>query len=125
MAAVTLRTLWLNDADDLSDFQAFPLMNGLSLSPQQDVTIGKYAGGRLRVSRMPGTAQQASVTLPTCTPDQREWVEAKIGALLCVRDDRGRKFYAVYANPQITEHPYDGNCDITLTLSEATHSEAA
>lgn len=124
MATVTLWTLWLNDTLDPSDWMSFPFMSALGSSPQQDVAISRYAGGRARASTTAGVLQQLTATLPACSPEQRVWAESHAGRLLCARDDRGRKFFGVYTNPTVDEHQYNDDCDIGLTINEVSHSEA-
>lgn len=124
MATVTLTTLWLNDATDLTDYRSFPLMNQLRATPQTPGEVRLYANGRFRSIKRAGAQQQLAATLAACDRDQVDWIEAHAGRLLLVRDDRGRKFYGTYYGPTIDEHPYDDEADVTLTLVEISHSEA-
>ena len=124
MASITLETLWLNDADDPADLASFPFMSSLNSSPQQNVTITAFAGGRQIAIVTPGSANQVSVNLAACTASQRAWLETHAGTVVCVRDDRGRKFYGVYVSPSSDEHAYNDDADSSLTLNEVTFSEA-
>jgi len=124
MAIVALATLWLNDASALSDSQSFPYMSKMAAVPQTPGEVRPYANGRYRAINRAGVQSRHNVTLPACSRMQIAWIEAKAGQLLCIRDDRGRKYYGVYYNPTIDEHPYDTNADVTLSLIEVTHSEA-
>lgn len=123
MPSVTLQTLWLNLATDLTDYQSFQFMSALGSSPQQNVAINSYAGGRQRAIRTPGTAQQLGATLPACTPGQRAWLEQHAGELMCARDDRGRKFYGLYTSPSTAEHQYNDEADVDITINEVTVTE--
>jgi hypothetical protein len=124
MASITLKTLWLTNAADLTDSQSFPLLSKLTATPTIGGAIRRYASGRFRAIAQAGDQNQLAATLPTCDPDQVAWIDAMAGQLLMVRDDRGRKFYGQYFTYQADEHAYDGNTDVTLTVAEVSHSEA-
>lgn len=123
MASITLATLWLNLVSDLSDCQSFDYMTDKASSPQQTVELRKYAAGRTRAIATPGSANQLAVTLAACTGDQVAWLERNAGQLMLVRDDRGRKFFGIYTNPGGSDHQYDGDGDVALTLNEVTYDE--
>lgn len=125
MATVTLDTLWLNLVSDLSQCWSFPLMSGLQSQPASNVTSRQYAGGNTRMVTVKGRQSVLPVTLLALDAADRQTIEFDLlGVLLCVRDDRGRKFYGYYTNPQVTEHQYDDECDVTVTFTEVTYSEA-
>ena len=124
MASVSLTTLWLCDAADLTDCQSFPYLNAKGNSPQSNVTLAEYAAGRVMATRTPLKAQQLAVTLLACTAEQTAWLESKAGVLLLVRDDLGRKFYGIYTTPGGTDHQYNTDADVTLVLNEVSNSEA-
>lgn len=125
MVVCTLRTLWLTLASDPTQSRSFTYMTGLSSTPTVQVSTRLYAGGNYRQVTMKGRQSGLPVTLTACTAEDRQVIEFDwLGKLLCVRDDRGRKFYGSYGQPQIAEHPYNGECDITVTFVETTVSEA-
>lgn len=124
MAGVTLRTLWLNDADDLSDYRSFNLMAKMSVTTQKPAEVRRMAGGRRRVVTRDGTAREFDVDLPNLTRAQVEWLEDHLGRVLLVRDDRGRKMYGAYFALPDDAHAYDVESDVSLTLVEITRDEA-
>lgn len=125
MASVDLGCVFLNLASDPSDFQSFPLMSSLKVSTTQPGEVRKMANGRLRMVRQAGKPRTLSVDLPHCTRAQLDWLEEHVGDLMCVRDDRGRKFYAVYLTTDVDETPYDTDDGGTsLSMSEVSFSEA-
>lgn len=140
MASIQLATLWLNDLADLSDNVNFPLMAAVTDTPaigaatvsaandnsttSGQVPIRLYAGGNLRAISQPGAQRVLAPTLYACTPLQEAWFYAHQGLTLLVRDDRGRRFYAQYFTYQSAPHQFDGNTDITLSLTELTGSDA-
>lgn len=123
MATVTLETLWLNDAADLSDYLAFPYMSKLNVQTSQSGEVRRGASGRLRAFSRAGRSREFTVDLPNLTRTEVEWLEEHIGRTLLVRDDRGRKMYGVYFTLPDDAHQYDGESDVQLALSEVTVSE--
>lgn len=124
MATVSLVTLWLNDAEDLSDVLATDALSTLTLAPQTQGAVRLYANGRTRSITRAGKSQNATIKILNCARADVQWVEDHAGRLLLVRDPLGRKFYGVYYVPTITERPFELTADIALELTEVTHSEA-
>lgn len=123
MVHVNLHTLWLNVVADPSQRQHFPVMSALQVTTSQPGEVRRYASGRLRSVRQAGRTRAISATLPACDLDQVRWLERYQGETVCVRDDRGRKLFAVYYALPVDEHFYNDGADITLTLSEVTRVE--
>lgn len=125
IAVVYVTNLWLSLAADLTQLQTFPYLSANSSAPKIQVSTKLYAGGNYRVVRQRGRQSTQQFTLLCCTAAQRQLIEFDwLGELLVVRDDRGRKYFGVYADPQVTEHPYNDECDITITMQEITKSES-
>jgi len=124
MASIVLSTLWLNDAADLTDYRAFPLMAELEVTTSKSVEQRRYANGRLRMVSRAGLRREASATLTHCTREQVEWLESKVGRVLLVRDDRGRKFYGSFAAVGVEEHAYNIEADVSLDIAEVSVAEA-
>lgn len=124
MAVVTLRTLWLNNAADPSKSQSFPLMKALQVTTARKGEVREYSAGRLRSVTKRGGKRSLTASLPHCTREQVAWLEQQQSQLLCVRDDRGRKFWAVYYDLPVDEHFYNTDADLQLVLNEVTHTEA-
>lgn len=125
MASVNLTTLWLNVAADPSDFQVFPYMSALSRARTKPGRTVALAGGRVRAIRQAGRVVEWQVDLPHCTPEQLAWLEAHVGDVVCARDDRGHKTFGVYWSVPVSEHSYNSDGDVQVTLTEITFSEAA
>lgn len=125
MTAAALTGLWLNEAVDPSQSRNFLFMSLLQVTPAQQARVAAYAGGRVRLITTPGQPRAVSITLQACSTDDRAWLEARVGVVLWVRDDRGRRLTAAYSSVQVAEHAYDDECDITLTLNEITFSDVA
>lgn len=124
MAAVVLETVWLNLAADPSVRMSFPMMSELNVATTQPGEVRTMANGRQRLVRVAGLSRAVSLTLAYCTPAQVAWLELHVGELMCVRDDRGRKLFAAYLQVPVDEHQSGGHSDVSLSLSEITHSEA-
>lgn len=124
MASVALKTLWLNDALDLADAREFPLMSALQVTSAVQGEVRPRANGRQVFVRRAGIARTFTVTLRHCDREQIDWLDGKLGSLLLVRDDRGRKAYAVYREVPVDEIGHTGEGHVSLTLTEVSHSEA-
>ena len=134
MASVTLTTLWLNVASDLSDYMSFPQMNALTDAPMvpwsgsTSSTSGQvrlYADGTLRAVVQPGYQKSVTVTLYGCTPAQVAWLDLQNqgNVTLLARDDVGRRFYCSFYTYSAVRHPYDANADVTLTLLQMSGTD--
>ena len=124
MASVDLTTLWLNVVADPADYQWFPFMAALSRAKTKPGRTVALAGGRVRAIRQAGQAVEWEMDLPHCTPQQTAWLEQHAGDLLCARDDRGHKVFGVIWTVPVSEHSYNDDGDVSVTLSEITFSEA-
>jgi hypothetical protein len=125
MTTVTLATVWLNLASDLSDYEYFSNMSSLQADKEQVGEAREYANGRIRLVLKSAVKRSIHVTLPVCTRAQIEWLEDNAGSLMCVRDDRGRKFWGTYFTLAVTERSEDiDSGDVTFDFREVTHSEA-
>jgi hypothetical protein len=122
-ASVTLKTVWLNLASDLTQSQSFPQLSALNIATTQPGEVRTYANGRLRLVTRAGLARAISLTLPECDRDQIAWLENNVGKLMLVRDDRGRKIWATYFTMPVDENRYNMDGNITLALNEVTHSD--
>lgn len=125
IVVVKLTTLWLGLVSDPAQARSFPYLSAASSQPKVQATARLYAGGNTRMVRRRGRQSGQQFTLLGCDAAQRQLIEFDwLGQLLAVRDDRGRKYFGFYVDPQITEHAYNGDCDISITVTEVTRSEA-
>lgn len=124
MATVTLGTVWLNLVSDPSVSLTLPTMASLSIATGQDGEVRRLANGRLRLVKRAGQARSASVDIEGATRTEVEWLEDHVGDLLCVRDDRGRKFFGAYMGVEADEVRANDYANVSLVLTEVTHSEA-
>lgn len=124
MATVTLGTVWLNLAADPSDYISLPTMSSLSVSTSQPGEVRRLANGRLRVVRQAGQARGASVDADGVTEAEVDWLESHVGEVVCIRDDRGRKFFGVYLGVDVEEIRASVYANVSLSLTNVTHSEA-
>lgn len=119
-------TLWLNDAADLSDLVRFEYVESLSPSVEQPGEVRMLAGGRERLVTTAGRPKSYSWSLSRVTREQIQWIEAHVGRVLCVRDDRGRKFYGTYLTAPFNESTFSHDrSTASLTLESVTHFESA
>lgn len=123
MAAVSLGTLFIGDAANLADQIMFPFMSQLAVTAEVSGENRRYANGRIRSVSRSGKVEIAAVALPACTRAQVQWLEDHLGRTVLVRDDRGRKLYGNYRSLNISEHAYNKEADVTLTVSSVSYSE--
>lgn len=123
-AAVDLATVWLNPAADLSDGRAFPTLGALTVTTAREGEFRRYTSGRFRTVLRPGSTRTAEIQLASLDREAVAWLELHVGDLLCVRDHVGRKFYGAFLSVPAVEHRYNTEADVTLTLTEITHTEA-
>lgn len=124
MVTVTLTTAWLNLAADPAVYVSLPTLDGLSVEKAQDGEVRALSNGRRRVVRRAGVGRTASLEVRAATRAEVDWLEEHVGDLVCVRDDRGRKFFGVYLVVAADEIRGNDYADVSLSLSEVTHSEA-
>jgi len=124
LASVVLGTLWLNDAADLADYRSFPHMTGLSVETSRPLEVRRMANGRLRTVSRAGSQTRIDVSLSACTRADVSWLESKLGRVMLVRDDRGRRLWAVFSEFPAEEHQYDDEADVSLSFLEVSVVEA-
>ena len=125
MTSVVLSAIWLNVAANPSDRLELEYVGSFSRAAEKPARVNILAGGRRRVVRTAGVARDWSVSFPSCTPEQIEWLEDRIGQTMCVRDDRGHKVFVVFLGVPVGEHTYNHDGDVSLSLQEISFSEVA
>lgn len=119
MARVRLRGIWINDAEDESDF--LELRKGSDFQPGTTTagTAEVGAGGRIRAIVQGNQAATWSIAAEWLTRDMCEWLRLHEGRLVWVRDWHGRKVHGWWLTTPIQVH--DGNwARVTLTINEIT-----
>lgn len=125
MSLVNLGAVWLNSVEDLDDGVGFDNVTGLNLVTSTDGDVRALANGRLRMVTTTTSRRQYALLLELCSRPEIDWLEAHVAQLLCVRDDRGRKFFATYFEVNTTELIERSDYgDVSLRLTEVTYSEA-
>lgn len=125
MTAVTLGTAWLNVASDPSDWVSLPTMSSLSVSTMQAGDVRRLANGRLRSVTRAGQMRSFDLSVESAPRAEIDWLEDHVGQVVCVRDDRGRKVFALYFAVDVEETR--GNADlggVSVSLTEVSWSEA-
>jgi hypothetical protein len=83
------------------------------------------AGGRERLVTTAGSPQSYGWKMSRVDRAQIDWLEDHVGRVLCVRDDRGRKFYGTYLSSPIDEANWSKTRGaVDLSLRSVTHTEA-
>lgn len=123
-SAVNLRAIWFNPVTDPADYLALRFVTGFSRAVETPGRVARGAGGRVRVIRQAGRAVQWGLGFKALTRAQVGWLDARTGQVVCVRDDRGQKVFGTWLSMNVEERLYNKECDVTLTFTEVTYSEA-
>lgn len=124
---VELSAVWINDADDPSDYQAFVYAGeAIQVNTVVDVDARKLIGRRRLVrTGSSGPAETFSASLPRCTPSQVDWLRAHIGSPVCVRDHVGTKVFGFYKDlPRDIATAYRDRFDVKLSIESITYDES-
>lgn len=124
MASVTLKAIWFNRVADPADFLALRYVSGFDRAPEKPGNFRRGAGGRVRLFTRAGRELSWSLSFKAVSLAQKEWLEAHAGELLCIRDDRGGKFFGSYLGVGVGEHRYNHEADVSLEVTEISFSEA-
>lgn len=125
MAAVLLGAIWLNRADNLNDSIAFTNIKTYKVSRTKDGEVRALANGRMRAVQRAATVRYAELELELCDRQQIDWLETHVGEAVCIRDDRGRKWYGVYFSVGVTESTFRTDYgDVSIKFEAVSNSEA-
>ena len=122
MALITLTKLWINLAETGESVAAQSNSRTANRSSEGDVR--QYAGGRQRAVTTVGLQGKYAFTLVRISFAQLRKLEEWVGQTVCVRDNRGNKFFGVYFSVPWEEpdrEPDEYNC--TISLEEVTFVE--
>lgn len=122
MTAVTLTSIWLNDAETPSDGVTV-IGTALGDSPTIGGAVRTYAGGRQRAILTEGTTRSLSITLTLVDETTREWLESHAGRTIWVRDPFGLRRSGVYFGFDRTQQPFAALSDLTFKVLEVTYSD--
>lgn len=123
MASVELSAIWMNAADDPSDYRSFPYVTQFQRDTEVDGQVVKLAGGRYRSIKQKGKARTWALGFQALTGEDKDWLEAHAGTVVVVRDDRGGRIFGEFFSTPFDEHRYNTEADVSLTLHEVTWFE--
>lgn len=121
MAVVALEQLWVHDAEDPSDYLRF-YTSDRSDSSEIPGEVRRYAAGRLRTITRVGEAQNIGATLRLVSDTDLEQLKTWLGALLLVRDHRGRLMFGTYFKLAVVDYEDRSGYDVTVTFQQVTRS---
>lgn len=124
-AVVNPQAIILNLASDPSDYQAFGYPDSFApaLSVPGEIRVG--ASGRERSFTRAGRSTVMPVSLPQVPRAQIDWLRSHVGELMCVRDDRGGKFFGTFYEVPVDESTMTtAYGDVSLQFRSVTFSEA-
>lgn len=120
--ALTLTRLWLNSVAEPADMMSFSIAS-FAAGRVIEGEVRANANGRLRLIRRATVSRSREAVIRLPTVEQLRWLDDHAGTLLIVRDPEGGKFAATYLDLSFVRLGV-GKSDMTLSLSEVTHSEA-
>lgn len=123
---IELSAVWLNDALDPTDCQAFTRAGEtLSASTTAAVVVRQLIGRRRSVRTGSTTAESVALSFEQCTPTQVAWLRDHVGVAVCCRDHVGGKFFGVYVDvPREVSTAYRDRSDVKITLESITYDES-
>lgn len=125
MPSVALTELWVHDSDNLADYVTSDGFLSESYRRTARGEVRVYAGGRERLTTRAGAPQALNVSLPAVDRTTIAWLEDHKGALVMVRDPRGRLVWGAYFDLDVDEKPGGVLPDVSFSLRSVTHSVAA
>ena len=122
MATVTLRNLWINRADNPSEYLEIEGTITEVQAVRGEVRV--MANGRRRVVTRTGSRKEYAVSANRLTIDEVEILASWAGSVLWYRDPQGRKVSGTFFDLSVT--PWNGHqlASVSLTFSNVTASEA-
>lgn len=123
MASVSLTAVWIQNAQDLTtavQAQATSIVE----TPQVAGNVRAYANGRQRTVSSASKPRQVAFTFTLMSAADAATLAAWNGQLVLVRDAFGLKVWGSYFQTQRTQQPAPNVNDVTLTVTEVTHSES-
>lgn len=124
-ALVDLAAVFLNLAANPSDRLALYTVTGLQPATEVRADVRSLANGRQRVVRQAGKPRSYSLKVEQLDRAGISWLEQHAGETMCIRDDRGRKFYAAFFAVPVDESTlWNDRGDVDLRISEVSATEA-
>lgn len=124
MASVTLTAVWIQNATDLTTaVQA--QSTSIVETPQVAGSVRAYANGRQRTVASASKPRTVAFTFTLMTATDAATLASWAGQLVLIRDPFGTKMWGTYFQTTRTQQPAPNVNDVTLTVTEVTHSEAA
>lgn len=122
---VSLSAVFLNSTSDPTDFLALKPISRLQPNTSQAGEVRPMASGGLRLVKQATKPKSYSVGVTLATRAQIDWIEAHVGLVLCIRDDRGRKFFGAYLESPVDESVFSSEYgNVSIQFNEVTYSQA-
>ena len=123
MATLTLTSLYVHDATDLTDYVELGQSSEV-VGSSQPVEQRRMAGGRLRAVSRPGVSRTVQLTCRGVTRTAYNDLVARIGSTVLVRDQRGLQLWGVIADVSASEfYARDLLEQVSFSVTEVTWSE--
>lgn len=122
MSSVTFEDIYIYVESDMSDYQQFTYYQPVREWFDNDGTVRRYAGGRVRSVTRAGKFRKVYVELAWVTREQLEWLVDNVGVLMMLKDNKGRVVFGVYSQVNILDQRVFDEAIVSIVLDEVTHS---
>jgi hypothetical protein len=123
MAAITLSSVWISTA--LTPSRSVQLAaTSIVETPTVTGAVRGYANGRQRAITSASRPRSIALAFTLVTSADAATLASWVGQLVLLRDPFGMKVWGSYFALPRTQQNVPGVNDITMTLTEITHSEA-
>lgn len=124
MAQVTLDDVWFHLPDQPSSFVRATLTSEREITTRS-TQVRNYAAGRRRAITRPGTSRTLFLGLDLAERVDIVQLQAWEGAVVMLRDPRGRKLWGIYDGLTVDElSGQEQVANVTLVFVEVTWDEA-
>lgn len=124
MASVKLLQTWVTLVATGQSVKGYTA-RGRSREASREGETRRMAGGRFRAVGTLGTRRAQQFALRDVSMSDIETLEAWIGQLVLVRDNRGRRMFGTYWAVPYTDRQDPNYYDVALNVTEATYEEGA
>jgi hypothetical protein len=122
MPTLVLDKLWVNLVSSGEGISGAS-NRGKGWTVEMDLSVRTYASGRRRAIGVAGLKRELPYTLVAVYLPTRTYLEDWIGKTVQVRDNRGQKWYGVFAGLSVGEYMRTDLYTVSFTLLEATTVE--
>lgn len=123
MAMIMLDKLWLQEADNQAEHIAVRVAS-IDVTSARRAEVRSRAGGRQVVVNSPTRPRAVNVQLVRVSRSSAEWIEARLGDRLFLRDPRGRALFVAILSFELVEAKGFDVVDVRFAAREVSGTVA-